>query len=237
MKYVLSIFAFSILLEATPHSALSANINEASEPRVEGPGVIDLLESGTLDAWNAPSERWLVKDGVIVGSTGTEKLGIPEWLYSKQRFRDFEFTCELRLTGDDRRNSGIYFRANPFGFEGYKNFEAASGYEFDAGKPRPDRNNFWGSLGDWYVRPSLRVFADQTIINQTYKPEDWNRLTIRARGNRFEYWINGIKIMDFQDPDPNGSREGFISFQIHDRTVMKVEYRNIRVLPILLHQE
>jgi len=197
-----------------------------------GPGTIDLLESGTLDAWQVPSARWHVDQKTIIGSTGTEKLDIPEWLYTKQTFGDFEFTCELKLTGDNRRNSGIYFRANPFRFEGYKTFEAASGYECDAGQPRPNKNNFWGSLGDWYVRPSLRIFADQTILNQAYKPEDWNRMTIRARGNRFEYWINGIKVMDYRDRDPNGSREGFISFQIHDGSVMKVAYRNIRVLSL-----
>ncbi len=57
-------------------------------------------------------------------------------------------------------------------------------------------------------------------------------MTLRARGNRLEYWINGIKIMDYQDPDPKGSREGVIGFQMHDGAVMKIEYRNIRVRPL-----
>ena len=57
-------------------------------------------------------------------------------------------------------------------------------------------------------------------------------MTIRARGNRLEYWINGIKIMDYLDDDPKASREGIIGFQIHDGMVMKVEFRNIRVLAL-----
>ena len=57
-------------------------------------------------------------------------------------------------------------------------------------------------------------------------------MTIRARGNRLEYWINGIKIMDYLDNDPKASREGVIGFQIHDGSVMTVEYRNIHVLPL-----
>ena len=52
-------------------------------------------------------------------------------------------------------------------------------------------------------------------------------MTIRARGNRLEYWINGIKVMDYRDPDPKGSREGVIGFQMHDGSVMKAEYRDI----------
>lgn len=224
------LFACSALI--LPRLIYSADVNEATEPTVDGPGAVDLLAGDTLDAWKIPSDRWAFANSAIVASTGTEKLDLPEWIYSKQRFADFVFTCELKLTGDDRRNTGIYFRANPFLFEGYKTFAAPSGYEFDAGKPRAGKNNFWGSLGDWYARKTLRIFADQTNINQAYRPEDWNRLTIRARGNRLEYWVNGIKVMDFRDPDPKGSREGFIGLQIHDGSVMKMEYRNIRALPL-----
>ena len=230
MKYLQSLFVCCLLL--VPRPAFSADSNEASEPEVNGPSAIDLLAGGSLDAWKIPSKRWAFSDAAMVASTGTEKLNLPEWIYTKQRFGDFVFTCELKLTGDDRRNTGIYFRANPFLFEGYKTFEAPSGYEFDAGKPRAGKNNFWGSLGDWYARKTLRIFADQTTINQAYRPEDWNRMTIRARGNRLEYWVNGIKVMDFRDPDPNGSREGFIGLQIHDGSVMKMAYRNIRALPL-----
>lgn len=230
MKHLPSLSFFCILL--IPQLTFSAGGNEATEPAVDGPGAIDLLAGGTLDAWKIPSDLWHFANAAMVASTGTEKLDLPEWTYTKERFGDFTFTCELKLTGDDRRNTGIYFRANPFLFEGYKTFEAPSGYEFDAGKPRTGKNNFWGSLGDWYARKTLRIFADQTNINQAYRPEDWNRMTIRARGNRLEYWLNGIKIMDFIDPDPKGSREGFIGLQIHDGSVMKMKYRNIRVLPL-----
>jgi hypothetical protein len=141
----------------------------------------------------------------------------------------------MKLTGDKARNTGVYFRVNTFLFKEKKrgvSYEAASGYEFDAAFHSPGKRNFRGSLGDWYARPSLRVFPDQKIINQVYKSEEWNRLTIRARGNLIEYWLNGIKIMDYQDEDPKASRKGAIGFQIHNGTVMKVEYQNIRVFPL-----
>ncbi len=229
MKHVMFICICSCLL--MPMLAFSQDDNEAIEPTVNGPGTIDLLEGGTLDAWKVPSARWSIEGESIVANTGAEKLEIPEWLYTKKRFKNFEFTCELKLSGDNHRNTGIYYRANTFLFEGYKTFEAPSGYEFDAAFHNPERKNFWGSLGDWYARKSLRIYPDQTIINQVYKPEKWNRLTICARGNRLEYWINGIKVLDYLDHDPKASREGVIGFQIHDGSIMKVEYRNIRLLP------
>lgn len=230
MKNILLIFVYSFL--AMYQMAYSQNANEAVEPTVKGTGAIDLLEGGTMDAWEVPSSNWYVEEKSIVGQTGDEKLQLPEWLYTKQRFGDFEFTCELRLTGDNQRNTGVYYRVNRVLFEGYKSFEAPSGYEFDAAYHNPSGKNFWGSLGDWYARKSLRIFPDQTIINQVYKPEKWNRMTIRARGNRLEYWINGIKILDYLDHDPKASREGVIGLQIHDGSVMKVEYRNIYLLPL-----
>ena len=233
MKYLRSLVICFCLI--SPRLAFSQNANSAIEPSVTGHGVMDLLEGGTLDAWEVPSGLWSVHDGSIVASTEAGKLEKPEWLYTKQAFGDFEFTCELKLTGDNRRNTGIYFRVNKILWEssqGNRSFEAASGYEFDAAFHNPARKNFWGSLGDWYARPSLRIYPDQNIINKAYLPEKWNRMTIRARGNRLEYWINGIKIIDSLDQDPKASREGVIGLQIHDGAVMKVEWRNIRVLPL-----
>ena len=244
MKHLLLLFICSCL--TMPYLAFSQDDNETIEPNVKGTGTIDLLDGGTLDAWKVPSSHWSLNEGsVVVGNTGPEKLKTPEWLHTKQWFSDFEFTCELKLAGDNSRNTGIYYRVNPFIFKGHqkneeieydklKAFEAPSGYEFDAAFYSPGRTNFRGSLGDWYARPSLRIFPDPSVIKQAYKPEHWNRMTIRARGNRLEYWVNGIKVIDYVDHDPKASREGIIGFQIHDGSVMKIEYRNIRVLPLEL---
>lgn len=200
--------------------------NEAVEPRFTGNDSIDLLNDGFKN-WDVPSDLWKLEDVVIIGDTGGVKIHPSEWVYTKQRFSDFEFTCEMRLTGDQGRNTGIYYRVNTFKFK--DSYDAPSGYEFDAAFHRPGKRNYRGTLGDWYARPKLRIFPDSDIISDVYKEEDWNRMTLRARGNRLEYWMNGIKVMDFRDPDPKGSLEGTIGFQIHGGTVMKVEYRNIRV--------
>ena len=133
MKHVLYILVCSCL--TMPSLVFSENANEAVEPTVKGPGAIDLLEGGALDAWKVPSAHWSIDQGNIVGQTGTQKLTIPEWLYTKQRFSDFEFTCELKLTGDNRRNTGIYYRVNVIDFKGHGRrkgektlYESASGY-------------------------------------------------------------------------------------------------------------
>lgn len=232
-KYITLVLVSIVLLYSNP--GFTQKINEAQEPKLIGKKVINLLPDNSLDVWNIPSENWSLEEGLLVGNTGNKVLDKPEWINTKQQFDDFEFTCEMRLTGDNKRNTGIYFRVNMIDFvekRSKKQYKAASGYEFDAAFHNPGKRNVRGSLGDWYARPSLRILPDQDIINPVYKEEDWNRYTIRVRGNRIEYWLNGIKIIDFTDHDPKASRRGFIGFQIHDGTVMKVEYRNIRVLPL-----
>ncbi|MDO7085566.1 DUF1080 domain-containing protein [Pseudocolwellia sp. AS88] len=220
------------LILALPHFSFAVQSNDAVEPGVKGKDTIELLTTNNFSGWKVPSTNWSVVDNTIIGSTGNKKLSTPEWLYTKQRFKNFEFTCDVKLTGDDRRNTGIYFRVNTFIFKsarGNKSFEAPSGYEFDLARHNPEKHNFWGALGDWFSRKKLRIFADQNLISNTYTPQEWNRLTIRARDKRIEYWINGIKVMDYIDEDPNASREGNIGFQLHDGTVMRVAYKNIRV--------
>lgn len=226
-KHPLALIACYCLI--IPSLLIAKNNSQEPEPAVEGADAIHLIDKeGALDKWSAPSERWSIQQGVITGDTGKVALKTPEWLYTKQRFADFTFTCEVRLTGESKPNSGIYFRVNPFQFKWRKqSYEAASGYEFDIA---PGRHN--GSLGDWYARPKLRIFADPETINRVYKENDWNRMTIRARGNHLEYWLNGAKIIDYHDKDPKGSREGVIGLQIHDKAIMKVELRDARILPM-----
>lgn len=85
---------------------------------------------------------------------------------------------------------------------------------------------FNGSIGDYFARPKFRIRADQGLVDRLYKKQQWNRVTLRAKGNRFEYWMNGIKIQDYQDEDPEGSSEGVIGIQLHNAKVMKLEFRN-----------
>ncbi|HAV12254.1 MAG TPA: hypothetical protein DCX06_01995 [Opitutae bacterium] len=221
---------FIVCCLCLPSYSVVAERNEAVEPSVQGEDVIFLIEEDSLKGWTVPSDRWSVDRGVVIGDTGPKPIHTPEWLYSESRFADFIFSAELKLTGSLKPNSGVYFRVNPILYQRRENaptFEAAAGYEYDvvAGK-------FLASLGDWYARPKLRILAERAIIDRLYNENDWNRMTLRARGNRLEYWLNGVKVLDYMDVDPKGSREGIIGLQIHDNAVMKIEMRNAHVLPI-----
>lgn len=211
--------------------ASAAPTGASPEPELKGDQVTQLISDQSLKGWKVPSKRWSIEDGVITGDTQGEKLKTPEWLYTEESYSDFIFSAEVKLGGGPKANSGIYFRVTPFTFTRGKpgtRYEAPSGYEFDAGLA--SRHN--GSLGDWYARPKLRIFADQKVMKKIFQAEDWNRMTIRAKDNRVEYWLNGTKIIDYTDDDPKRSKEGPIGFQMHDNLVMTVEIRNASILPL-----
>jgi len=227
MKIVLLLTLCSICI--FPQLINSQNTNEALEPTFQGDSIINLLQSGNINDWTVPSNRWYIKDNCLTGDSNGKVLEHGEFVYSKQKYGDYEFTCEMRLTGDNHRNTGIYFRIDTFYEKGKeKKFMAPSGYEFDASASKQWR----GALAYWYKNPSVRAFPDENIIALIYKEEDWNRMTIRTRGSRQEYWLNGVKIVDFVHDDPKASKYGFIGFQMHGGAMMKVEYRNILVKPL-----
>ncbi|MDO6487541.1 DUF1080 domain-containing protein [Colwellia sp. 6_MG-2023] len=143
VKVSTNVFMLCLLLLSNVNFAFQSN--DATEPTVDGKDTIELLTANNFSGWKVPSANWSVIDNAIIGSTGNKKLSTSEWLYTEQRFKDFEFTCEVKLTGDDRRNSGIYFRVNTFLFKsarGSKSFEAPSGYEFDLARHTPEKRNY-----------------------------------------------------------------------------------------------
>lgn len=205
-------------------------VTQAPEPELTGDKVISLISEQSFKGWKVPSNRWTIKDSIITGDTAGEELKTPEWLYTTEKYADYIFSAEVKLSGS-KANSGIYFRVKPFPFTP-KNiatpFDAPSGYEYDAALA----SKYNGSLGDWYARPNLRINPDPIVMQKTFKEGDWNRMTFRAQGNRLEYWLNGIKIIDYTDNDPKGSRVGLIGIQIHDKIVMKVHVKNAFLLPL-----
>ena len=233
---------------------------EDDEPSMTGAGVISLFDGKVLSHWDVPSNNWRVEDNCIVGETTAGSLETPEWLYTKQTYKDFIFSCEIKLTGDKERNTGIWYRAAPFEFDGIwadfeeddeddiekdseeeedeeevKPYVASAGYELDAfsdGDFEEGGENHWGALHDSYKRQSFGAMADPTLIKKLYTPEDWNRVFIRARGNRLEHWVNGVKVVDHVDTDPNAPRQGKIGLQLHDGSRLKVSFRDIKILPL-----
>ena len=63
-------------------------------------------------------------------------------------------------------------------------------------------------------------------VDKLLKEGDWNLIRFQAVGSRFTAWLNGQKVLEYEDPAFPGAAA--IGLQIHPGLKMKVEFKNIK---------
>jgi len=205
-------------------------------------GFISLFDGKTLDGWHAVPEEcasdWSVRDGAIVGHGSADRLAYLVW--KDEHLTDFELTLRYRLPG--KGNTGVEIRSQA-DRTGKRPFE---GYHADLGHVGIGPH----ILGAWdfhfatrkeYPCPrGTRLVIDEAgkahastirgaITLAEIRPHQWNDVRIIARGNHFQFFINGKPAAEFTDNAKRGRLDqGAIGLQIHDKG-MRVEFKDIRL--------
>ena len=60
------------------------------------------------------------------------------------------------------------------------------------------------------------------------RPTDWNDFLLQVEGNHMVAILNGIKIIDFTDPNPKSS-DGWIALQLHSGGEGDMRFKDIYV--------
>lgn len=176
-----------------------------------------LFDGKTLAGWEGNTNNWRVENGALVAGRLDRKQPHNEFLATTKDFSDFELQLEYKCEGTNGFvNGGVQFRSQrvPRGFE-------VSGYQADLGA-KVD-----GNLYDESRRNRNLVAADKAVREQALKPGDWNEYRIRAEGAHIQLWLNGVKTVDYTEPDAKISRVGKFALQIHGGAFTKVQYRNL----------
>ncbi len=157
------------------------------------------------------TEKWYVEDGQLVCESGPDKQY--GYLATDKFYKDFELQLEFKQEADG--NSGVFFRST---IDGTK----ISGWQVEVAPPNHDTGGIYESYGrGWLVQiPDEK----ETIL----KPGKWNSMTIIAKGNRVETFLNDEKMVTLVD-DKIGAANGSIALQIHDGGGIKVRWRNIKI--------
>jgi putative membrane-bound dehydrogenase-like protein len=184
---------------------------------------VALFDGKTLEGWDYDPKLWRVEDGMIAGGSLTETVAHNDFLASKKSYANFEMRVTLRLSGTGFVNSGVQIRSirKPGSPE-------MSGYQVDYGK------GWYGKLYDESRRNKvLTESADQKAADAAIKEGDWNEYRIRAEGRRIQSWINGVKALDYTEPDLQIAQDGLIGIQIHGggKAVVHVKAITIEELP------
>src|SRR5437762_6026396 len=157
------------------------------------PGFTPLFDGKTLSGWEGDEKVFRVEDGAIVAGSLKEKVAHNDFLASKEEFGDFELRLKAKLVGK-AQNAGVQFRSQriPNHFE-------MIGYQCDVGvmQGKP----IWGALYDESRRRKFLAEPDAEKLTAVFKPEEWNDLAIRCEGPRIQIWVNGLKTVDFMEPE------------------------------------
>lgn len=203
----------------------------APAPAARDTGWRALFDGRTLDGWRVyqsqrPPTGWSVRDGALTKSAPTDDI------VTVDQFGDFELEWEWRIAPGG--NAGVFYR----GTEEYeKVYWSAVEYQLldDAGAGTGlDRATAAGAAYALYPAPA-----------GTVKPAgQWNSSRVVARGARVEHWLNGEKLVEYDQnsadwdarvkaskfrdwPNFSRARRGYIAIQ--GDHAGELALRNIRI--------
>lgn len=170
-----------------------------------------LFNGKDLKDWtNYGTEKWYVKDGLLVCESGPDKQY--GYFATNDYFKDFDLTLKFRQLANG--NSGVFFRSfiePPVKVHGWQTEVAPKGQDT-------------GGIYESYGRGWLQQIPDEK--ENILKEGEWNTMRIRVVGDHVQTWLNGELMVDFHD-DKIGKADGRIALQIHDGGGIKVEWKDI----------
>ena len=198
----------------------------------------ELFDGASLRGWRGDPAVWRVQDGCLVGSTVGHPISANTFLiWDGGEPADFEFSCQVRLEGDN--NSGVQYRSRavpavPFGVAGYQ--ADVHGNPDYLGMLYEERGG--GILcqhGRFVARDAAGQLRDVGGV-ATPRPRDlaqWHTLRITARGSLVWHELDGELVAVVQDDLQGVARSGLLALQVHAGPPMTVWWRNLtlRTLP------
>lgn len=198
-------------------------LNTDPEPELTE-GFTELFNGKDLTGWEPKGgkAKFEVKDGLLVGTCvpGTPSTYL---CTEKADYTDFIFTCDLKWEEDI--NTGVMFRAQVKTEKGKQTvfgpqaeMEGISGDRFWSG-------GIYGQSCGGYFYPMWLVEHEE--VRGALKKQDWNRLTIMAKGNVVKTWLNGVPAAHWVGDGTYA--KGFFGLQIHQAKKGKVVWRKVAV--------
>jgi len=209
-------------------------LNTDKEPDLSGKGFVDLFNGTDLSDWTPRGgfARFEAVGNTIVG-TCDPKSPSTYLSTNKNDYRDFIFTCEMFWEVDG--NSGVQFRSH---FKPGKDAapddttkQVVIGPQVEMeGVGGFSKGRFWSggiygqNCGGYFYPVWLQ---EHETARTSFKPGEWNRVTLKAKGNVVKTWVNGIPVSHWVGDGTYP--KGFFSLQIHSGKQGKVIWRGLRV--------
>lgn len=174
---------------------------------------VSLFNGTDLTGWEVyGTEKWYVKDGLLVCESGPEKLY--GYLATREYYGDFDLSLEFKQEADG--NSGVFFRSF------IQPEVKVNGWQVEVAP----KGNDTGGIYESYGRGWLVQIQDEK--ENILKENEWNTMRIQVIGDNVKTWLNGEEMVDLTD-EKIGKAQGRIALQIHDGGGIKVLWRNLNL--------
>ena len=188
-----------------------AQVPDGFEPIFNGRNLAGWYMS--LTNHHGDTNEWRVFGSALVGQQ--DRPGNGGILLTDETFSDFEIYLEIKP--DFGCDGGLFLRSNSSGQAYQVMLDYLPG----------------GNVGGVYGEGLKGLQAKRSEgWEEAWKKDGWNALRARIRGEvpRIEVWLNGKRIVGFQDSEnrlPAGAREGSVALQVHggDRCKPGLEHR------------
>jgi hypothetical protein len=217
-------------------------------------GFVSIFDGKTLKGWHVSSKtghsrasknqsggRWVVEDGAIIGSQ--DIVGNGGLVITDESFGDFEVKLEMK--NDFGPDSGLFLRSTEDGkawqamidYHPGGNLMGIYGEGLD-GKPSVRNYSFKEKVTEISDQPTGEPPTALPVLPEAWpyfwRHGQWNELRARIVNNppHITTWINGVKIMEWEEKEIRHPATGGIALQVHgggDHTKEFVRYRNIQV--------
>lgn len=168
---------------------------------------VSLFNGKDLTGWKAPDPNpyWRVEKGVLIGENDPTLKG--HVLYTEQSYKDFTLELDVRWSGEI--DSGVMLRKPEIQLQ----FGISRSLKVDMS-------------GAFYIGKYPEEGRPKEI-EKVFKPGEWNRFKLEAKGDTFTVWCNGKKVTEYKNA--KYAEAAPIGLQIHPKLAMKVEYRNLKI--------
>jgi hypothetical protein len=183
-----------------------------------GDNWVPLFNGKDLSGWQAyGKEKWAVENGTILGEGLTDKYG---YLVTEKTYQDFllrvKFKCEKL------GNYGVFLRSKITGEGQWGPDIEGTQVEVD---PSRDTGGVYESGGRQWVARNTEESA------RAIKANEWNELEIAIEGRHIVTRLNGVQIVDFDDPAPKFF-DGVIGLQLHSGGGGKIHWKDIEIMEL-----
>ena len=186
---------------------------------------VEMIDSSRLDGWKGHTNYWTVEGDELVGSAPGGLHG-GKWLVYRTPQSDFELRCDFQLK---RGNSGIQIRSTDWGDRGVRGRQVDLSF---------DTMELMGCVvGEGIGQPRIAMTSStqQSRLSEILDPDGWNRLNIRAVGERVTITLSnsrGESVTTVSQDIPNLPASGVIALQLHGGTPTDIRFRNMTIRPI-----